>query len=81
MNNNLLFAIDTNTEEIIVSESSNGSHKINFIERIHRQENNILYNAVMTLTSITKSPDIDTAIFKAMYKVCQLIYEKHKKNK
>lgn len=75
---NKLFAVDTNTEEVIVSESPKGSNKINFIERIKRQENVILYNAVITLTSITHAPNLDTSIFKAMDKVCQLIYSKHK---
>ena len=74
MSNNLLFAIDIHTEEVIVSESPKGSNKINFIERIHRQDNDMLYNAVVTLTSITKSSNFDTATFKAMDKVCQMIY-------
>jgi hypothetical protein len=74
----VLFAIDKNTEETLVSESQKGSNKIDFIERIPRLENEILYNAVVTLTSITTSPNLDVAIFKAMDKVCQLIYNKHK---
>lgn len=79
MNMNLLFAIDTNTQEVIVSESPKGSNKVNFIERIGRNDNEILYNAVVTLTGITKSPAFDTAIFKAMDKVCQMLYSKYKK--
>ena len=75
---NLLFAIDKNTQEIIVSESPKGSNKINFIERIRRQENDMLFNAVSTLTSISKASDFDISIFKAMDKVCQMIYNKHK---
>jgi hypothetical protein len=78
MNKNTLFAIDMNTEEIIVSDSPKGSNKINFIERIGRQDNDMLYNAVVTLTSITNSSNFDIAIFKAMDKVCQMIYNKHK---
>ena len=74
---NLLFAIDQNTQEIIVSESPKGSNKINFIERIRRQENDIFFNAVSTLTSISKASDLDISIFKAMDKVCQMIYNKH----
>jgi hypothetical protein len=76
MNKNLLFAIDINTEEIVVSESPKGSNQVHLIERIVRKENEILYNAVVTLTSITKAPNFDVAIFKAMDKVCQLIYNK-----
>lgn len=79
MSNNLLFAIDIHTEEVIVSDSPKGSNKINFIERIHRRDNDILYNAVVTLTSITKSANFDTAVFKAMDKVCQLMYNSIKK--
>ena len=74
---NLLFAIDQNTQEIIVSESQKGSNKINFIERIRLQENDMLFNAVSTLTSISKASDFDISIFKAMDKVCQMIYNKH----
>lgn len=76
---NFLFAIDANTEEVIVSESPKGTKTINFIERISRKNNEQLYSAVELLTSITKSPDFDPAIFKAMDKVCQLMYGKLKK--
>ena len=54
---------------------------INHIERVSRLDNEILYNSVITLTSITKNPDCDLAIFKAMDKVCQLIYDNYKSNK
>ncbi len=74
---NLLFAIDQNTQEIIVSNSPKGSNKINFIERIRRQENDTLFNAVATLTSISNASDFDISIFNAMDKVCQMIYNKH----
>ena len=78
MNNNFLFAVDTNTEEVIVSDSPKGSNIVNFIERIGRNDNEILYSAAVTLTSITKATNFDVAIFKAMDKVCQMIYNKHK---
>lgn len=81
MNNNLLFAIDANTNEIIVSESPKGSHQINFIERIQRNDNEVLYNAVVTLTSMAKSANLDATIFKAIDKVCQMLYNKHKEAK
>ncbi|MFN5376935.1 MAG: hypothetical protein ACK492_11320 [Chitinophagaceae bacterium] len=74
MNQNLLFAIDEATNEIIVSESPKGSNKINLVERISRKENELLYHAVLTLTLVTKDSNFDPAIFKAMDKVCQLIY-------
>ena len=74
----MLFAIDTKTEEIIVSNSPKGSNEIKFIERIRREENEVLYNAVVALTSITKDHNFDVAIFKAMDKVCQLIYNNQK---
>ena len=76
MSNDKLFAIDTDTEEIIVSMSPKDSKKIDLIERIARQDNDILFNAVITLTSITKSPDFDITLFKAMDRVCQMIYDK-----
>ena len=81
MKKTILFATDFNTEETIVSESQKGSNKVNFIERIHRNENELLFDAVATLTKITKSPNFDIAIFKAMDKVCQMIYDKQIENK
>jgi hypothetical protein len=78
MNKVFLFAVDLNTEEVIVSDSSKGNNKINFIERIKRSDNDAIYNAVRTLTSITKSTNFDVAIFKSMDKVCQIMYNKHK---
>lgn len=78
MTKSIMFAIDTTTEEVIVSDSPKGSNNINLIERIGRQNNVNLYHAVITLTSLTKEPNFDVAIFKAMDKVCQMIYTKHK---
>ncbi|NVO03039.1 MAG: hypothetical protein HXX09_10110 [Bacteroidetes bacterium] len=77
----MLFALDLNTEEVIVSDSLKGSNKINFIEHIARKDNDVLFNAVLTLTSITKASNFDITIFKAMDKVCQMIYNKHKETK
>jgi len=81
MNKSLLFAIDIDTQEVIVSGSSKGSNKINFIERIVQSDNVMFYNAVQTLTSISKSSNFDMAIFKSMDKVCQMMYHKHKESK
>ena len=81
MNKSLLFAIDIQTQEVIVSGSSKGSNKINFIERIVQSDNVMFYNAVQTLTSISKSSNFDMAIFKSMDKVCQMMYSKHKESK
>ena len=77
----MLFAIDTNTEEVIVSDSPKGSSKINFIELIKRQDNADLYKAVELLTSLSSASNFNASIFKAMDKVCQLIYNKHKETK
>lgn len=74
---NFLFAIDQQTEEVIVSESPKGTNQINFVERISREDNEVLYNSVVTLTSITKSSDFDRSVFKSMDKVCQLVYTKY----
>ena len=78
MNSSLLFAIDINTKEVIVSESSKGTNKINFIERVKQSDNDMFFNAVVTLTSIAKSSSFDARIFKSMDKVCQMMYHKHK---
>jgi len=78
MNRNLLFAIDLNSDEVIVSESLKGTNKINFIERIKQSDNDMFFNAVVALTCITKSPHFDVRTFNAMDKVCQMIYHKHK---
>jgi hypothetical protein len=77
MKKTILFAIDFNTEETIVSESEKGSNKVSFIERIPRNNNELLYDAVVILTNITKSSKFDLPIFKAMDKVCLLVYNKH----
>jgi hypothetical protein len=74
----MLFAIDLKTDEIIISDSPKGSNEIKFIERIKPQENEVLYNAIVALTNITKDPNFDISIFKAMDKVCQMLYAKHK---
>ncbi|MBU3715205.1 MAG: hypothetical protein FGM46_09725 [Ferruginibacter sp.] len=79
MNTQFLFAIDPISEEIIVSKSPKGSNKINLVERIGRKDNEILFNAVYTLTSISKSSDFDASLFKSMDKVCQMIYNKGEK--
>ena len=81
MNKGFLFAADQNTNEVIVSFSEKGSKAINFIERIGRTENEVLYHAVLTLTAITKAAHFDVAIFKAMDKVCQMLYNQHKETK
>lgn len=78
---NMLFAIDTNTEEVIVSDSPKGTNKINFIERIGRQDNVNLFKAVEILTNLSSDSNLDTSIFKAVDKVCQMIYKKHKETK
>ena len=78
MKKTILFAIDLNTEETLVSESEKGSNKVNFIERISRNEDELLFDAVVTLTKITNPNNFDIAIFNAMDKVCQLIYNKYK---
>ena len=78
MNKDLLFAIDANSKEVIVSDSYKGNNKIKFIERIKQSDNDMLFNAVLTLTSITRSSNFDATLFKSMDKVCQMIYNKHK---
>jgi hypothetical protein len=78
MNSTKLFAIDAEAQEVIVSESPKGSRSIHFLERIKRADNEILYNAVLTLTSLSKAADLDMAVFKGMDKICQLIYAKQK---
>ncbi len=76
---NFLFSVDPKSEEVTVSESPKGSNQINFIERISHQQNDILYNSFVILTSITKSTDFNLTVFKSMDKVCQLVYSNHKK--
>lgn len=81
MSKSLLFAIDIQTQEVIISGSSKGSNKVNFIERIVQSDNVMFYNAVQTLTSISKSSNFDMDIFEEMDKVCQMMYRKHKESK
>jgi len=78
---NMLFAIDTNTEEVIVSDSPKGSNKVNLVERVRRQDNADLFKAVELLTSLASASNFNTSIFKAVDKVCQLLYNQHKETK
>jgi hypothetical protein len=78
---NLLFAIDSNLKEVIVSDSPKGSTKVVFIERLKQQEYIDLYKAVELLTIVSQSNNFDAAIFKAVDKVCQLLYIKHNQSK
>jgi len=81
MKKTLLFAIDPHAGETIVSESEKGSRQITAVARIPRSENAALYDAVALLTALTKAPDFDAAVFKAMDKVCQLLYAKQAEGK
>jgi hypothetical protein len=77
MSKNILFAIDTNTDEVIVSTSPKGSNKLNLVARVSKQDNLALYHAVQSLTAIATAASLDASAFKALDKVCQLLYAKH----
>ena len=77
MKKNMLFAIDLTTEEVIVSESQKGSASITLIERIPNHKNELLYDAVVVLTKMTRSLQFDINSFKAMDEVCQILYAKY----
>ena len=81
MNEEFLFAVDFKTDEVIVSCSSKGTNKIKFIERIKKNDNILIFNASVTLKSISESSEFDLKLFKMMDKVCQSIYKKHKEVK
>jgi len=70
-----LFALDESTNEVVVSESPKGSNSIKLVERINRGDDELLFQAVSILTMISKSPNFDAKMFKAMDRVCQLIYK------
>ena len=74
----MLFALDPKTDEVIVSDSPKGSKSINLVERINRPDNPLLYQAVQPLTAIATAPTLDAKLFKAMDRVCQMIYTNHK---
>ena len=74
MSKGFLFAIDKDTEEVIVSNSTKGSNKVNLVTRVKKQECTALYHAVQTLAAVAAASPFDATIFKAMDKVCQLIY-------
>lgn len=75
---NKLFAIDHKTEEVIVSASAKGSKKINFIERVARNQHEGLYQSVLALTELARAADFDEKKFKAIDKVCQAAYRHFK---
>ena len=74
-------AIDLSKGMLDIAKNKIQSNKVNFIERIGYSDNEILYNAVVTLTSITKASNFDASVFKSIDKVCQMLYNKHKENK
>jgi hypothetical protein len=80
MSKSLLFAIDNEKQEVVISNSKQGSKKIISIERINKKDNDILFSAVNTLTSITKSLHFDIKVFKVMQKICEMIYRNHLEN-
>lgn len=80
MNETMLFSIDVKTDEVLVSSSEKGSNNIKFIERIRKNENVVLYNSVVTLTSIVNETNIDTKLFKSMDKVCLMVYNRYKES-
>ena len=74
--NNCIY-IDSKNQEYI--GLLNNSKCYNIVKGVNKIENSeVLYNAVVTLTGITKTPNFDITIFKAMDKVCQMLYTKHK---
>ena len=78
MNEEFLFAVDFKKNEVIVSSSSRGPRQVKFIERIKKEDDILLFNAALTLNSISESSDFDIKLFKMMDKVCQAIYKKNK---
>ena len=80
MSKSLLFAIDNKKQKVVISNSKQGSKKINSIELIDKKDNDILFNAVTTLTSITKSRHFDIKVFEVMQKICEMIYKNHLDN-
>lgn len=75
-----LFAIDDNTKDVVVSASEKGSNKIVFVERIAQTDNSVLFSAVELLTTFSRAPHFEVSIFKAVDKVCLMIYLRHKEN-
>lgn len=73
-----LFALDETTNEVVVSESPKGSKSIKLVERVNRRNGELLFQAVSILTMISKSPNFDVKMFKAMDTLCQLIYKGEK---
>ena len=76
MKKTILFATDPQTNEILVSESAPGSNTIIPLARIPRADHPLLFDAANLLTQMTTSPLFDANVFKAMNKVCELMFEK-----
>jgi hypothetical protein len=81
MTTEFMFAINPDSEEVLISESPQGSNQIQLIERVSRLQNELLFHAVVTLTCISQDPNLDLKLFKAMDKVCQMAYQKFKSDK
>jgi hypothetical protein len=77
---NKLFAIDTETQEVIVSESPKGSKAIHFIERVAKKDNAELYDSVVKLSDMARAADFDLKEFKSLDKTCQALYRVYREN-
>ena len=80
MKKTLLFAVDANKEETIVSESAKGSYQIQPVERITRLAAPLLYQAVALLGQMAKDANLDAKVFSSMDKVCQMLYAQYKES-
>ena len=80
MKQSLLFAIDKENEEVIISTTDDRSKNIYFKERIEKSADNSLFYAVKTLTSLTQSDNLDLKTFKATQKVCEMIYRNYQQS-
>lgn len=54
---------------------------MHFIQRVSRKQNELLHSTTYTFTAITQPSDFELFVFKAMDKVCQMMYTKNMKYK
>ena len=72
----LLFAIDPETEEVVISSSNNGSNDISSISRVSQDQNPELHAKVSELDKLVHSGDFSAKKFKDIHKQCADLWKR-----
>lgn len=73
----LLFALDPETKEAVISSSKNGSNDITSISRVSQDQNPELHAKISELDRLVHSGDFSAQKFKNIHKQCQKLWTLH----